>query len=131
MSKKRIRQSYPERSPYPGAKSKRIHRLRAEAALGKPLPHGAQVHHADGSLDANAPLVICQDAAYHKLLHQRMRERLCPLPVRHCEYCGKALVRQTFPSGRTECPYAYNRRRTCGKECARVLHTRGWAKRPQ
>lgn len=65
-----------------------IHRLRAERALGRPLPPGVQVHHADGSKDHDAPLVICQDAAYHRLLHMRMRiraaggdpdtERICP-----------------------------------------------------
>lgn len=51
----------------------KIHRLRAERALGKPLPPGAEVHHADGSKSDTAPLVICQDSAYHKLLHARMR----------------------------------------------------------
>lgn len=50
-----------------------LHRLRAERALGKPLPPGAVVHHADGSKDEHAPLVICQDAAYHYLLHMRQR----------------------------------------------------------
>ncbi len=49
-----------------------LHRIRAEQALGKPLPPGAQVHHADGSKSDTAPLVICQDAKYHKLLHRRM-----------------------------------------------------------
>jgi hypothetical protein len=51
----------------------RLHRLRAEAALGKPLPEGAEVHHADGSRSDSAPLVICQDHAYHSLLHARMK----------------------------------------------------------
>lgn len=65
----------------------RLHRLRAERALGKPLPIGVHVHHADGSKGDAAPLVICQDVAYHRLLHARMRiikaggnanaERLC------------------------------------------------------
>lgn len=50
-----------------------IHRLRAERALGKPLPKGAVVHHADGSKAVDAPLVICQDHAYHMLLHHRLR----------------------------------------------------------
>lgn len=64
-----------------------VHRRRAEQALGRPLPPGAEVHHADGSKRADGPLVICQDRAYHKLLHARMRivragghpdtERLC------------------------------------------------------
>jgi hypothetical protein len=50
-----------------------FYRLRAERALGKPLPKGACVHHADGSRRDDAPLVICQDYVYHMLLHVRMR----------------------------------------------------------
>ncbi len=50
-----------------------IHRLRAEQALGRPLPKGVVVHHADGSRNELAPLVICPSHAYHKLLHIRMR----------------------------------------------------------
>lgn len=54
-------------------KSELVHRQRAERALGHPLPATAMVHHADGSKRVDAPLVICQDAAYHGLLHARMR----------------------------------------------------------
>ncbi len=50
-----------------------LHRVRAEKALGKPLPEGAIVHHADGTKGDNAPLVICPDDSYHQLLHARMR----------------------------------------------------------
>lgn len=55
----------------PASMRKSLHRLRAERALGKPLPPQAVVHHADGSRSDDAPLVICQDQAYHKLLHVR------------------------------------------------------------
>ena len=48
------------------------HILVAEKALGKPLPKGAEVHHYGKKTD-NTKLVICQDRAYHMLLHQRMR----------------------------------------------------------
>ena len=51
----------------------RIHRLRAERALGRPLPSGAVVHHVDGSTSDDAPLVICQDDRYHQFLHARAR----------------------------------------------------------
>ena len=49
------------------------HVLVAERAAGHPLPSGAHVHHVDydRSNDAPSNLVICQDAAYHKLLHTR------------------------------------------------------------
>ncbi len=51
----------------------RLHVARAEQALGHPLPAGAEVHHADGSKSDTAPLVICQDHRYHRLLHVRTK----------------------------------------------------------
>jgi len=48
----------------------RVHILVAEKALGKPLPHGVYIHHWEKMLD-NSKIVICQDRAYHHLLHQR------------------------------------------------------------
>lgn len=47
----------------------------AEAALGKPLPLTAEVHHVDENKrnNAHSNLVICQDRAYHRLLHARRR----------------------------------------------------------
>lgn len=61
------------RSLMVAGRQRTIHRLRAERALGKPLPAGAVVHHADGSQSEHAPLVICQDQTYHMTLHGRMR----------------------------------------------------------
>jgi hypothetical protein len=51
------------------------HTLVAERALGKFLPDGAVVHHVDQVKTHNDPsnLVVCQDAAYHALLHYRLR----------------------------------------------------------
>jgi len=65
------------------------HILRAEKALGKPLPLGAVVHHADGS--KTGPLVICQDDNYHRFLHQRLRAFIATGDVnkRKCSYCKK------------------------------------------
>src|SRR5438876_9285777 len=65
------RKSYVQRGRGP---NKTLHRQRAENALGKPLPPGAEVHHPDEDpWNPNARLVICESASYHKLLHIRMR----------------------------------------------------------
>jgi len=60
---------------YPKRDGKLLHVRMAESALGKPLPDGAQVHHVDGvmSNSVRGNLVICQDHAYHRLLHVRTR----------------------------------------------------------
>ncbi len=51
------------------------HILIAEKALGKFLPDGSLVHHHDQirSNNENQNLVICQDRAYHMLIHARLR----------------------------------------------------------
>lgn len=52
-----------------------VHILIAEQALGRLLPNGVEVHHVDEDRTnyANRNLVICQDKAYHRLLHVRSR----------------------------------------------------------
>lgn len=59
----------------PGGTFTREHVLVAERALGHRLPPAAQVHHVNGDPSDNRSrnLVICQDLAYHKLLHRRLR----------------------------------------------------------
>ncbi len=67
------------------------HILVAETALGKPLPPGAEVHHVDENKGNNLPsnLVVCPDAAYHKLLHQRQRafDACGHYDWRKCQFC--------------------------------------------
>ena len=68
------------------------HRAIAERVLGKPLPSTAIVHHADDdrSNNSHANLIICQDRAYHKLIHQRSDAyRSCGhANWRRCVFCG-------------------------------------------
>lgn len=51
------------------------HRKIARQALGKKLPPGTVVHHVDedGTNNKHANLVICENLAYHELLHRRER----------------------------------------------------------
>ena len=53
------------------------HILVAEKALGRFLPQGVEVHHVNEKKDdnRNQNLVICENSAYHGLLHKRMKER--------------------------------------------------------
>jgi hypothetical protein len=51
-------------------------RIKAEQALGRPLPAKAIVHHHEGN---PSTLVICPDQAYHMLIHGRIRRLNDPL----------------------------------------------------
>lgn len=77
----------------PGRGRIRAHTLVAEAALGKRLPPGACVHHVDEDRTNNEPsnIVICQDNAYHRTLHRRMRAKRITgnANARFCRYCKR------------------------------------------
>jgi hypothetical protein len=47
----------------------------AERALGRLLPDGVEIHHVDENKSNNVPgnLVLCENRAYHALLHKRSR----------------------------------------------------------
>ena len=92
------------------------HRVRAERALGKPMPERAEVHHADGTKRPDAPLVICPDAAYHKGLHNRMRIQAAggnPWTDRVCARCRVAKPQTDFSYDAR----AYDRRRASCRAC--------------
>lgn len=67
------------------------HVYKAELAAGFRLPAGVEVHHVNQIRhdNSNSNLVICQDHAYHLLLHKRMRAyRGCGNPeAGFCRFC--------------------------------------------
>ncbi len=67
------------------------HIIVVEKALGKPIPKGAVVHHVNHNRADNrtANLVLCQDSAYHNLLHRRERALVGggSLDKLNCRFC--------------------------------------------
>lgn len=65
------------------------HILIAERALGKPFPTNAETHHYGAKTD-NTKLVICEDHAYHTLLHIRTEAYRVTgnAHARKCRVCG-------------------------------------------
>jgi hypothetical protein len=96
----------PQTKTYRTRLGTRLHVFRAERALGRPLPLGAEVHHGDGSKSDNSPLVICQDHAYHMLLHVRMRVLRAggnPNTQRICQRCATPKLLEEFTASAGMC----------------------------
>ena len=94
------------------------HVHRAEQALEKPLPKGAEVHH-----HSFTELVICPDRAYHMILHQRARAlKVCGhANWRKCVYCKKYDAPENLHISK-EFPYhraCMNAKRTARKKANR------------
>ncbi len=99
------------------------HIVVAENALKHPLPVNAVVHHVNGERSDNRPcnLVVCENQAYHLLLHQRQRAFEVTgnpngVKCHHCNEWGMSGVSgmTTKKSGRSyhrECNAAYEARR--------------------
>lgn len=128
-----VRQGKPKRPDrYPsvgGGKTSAqyVHRARAEKALGRALPLLAQVHHVDGSKSPDAPLVICEDQAYHALLHVRTRVLRAggdPNTQRICGACGRLRLFGDFNRARANKASGIQRR--C-RDCSNGLTDKGRA----
>lgn len=109
------------------------HILIAERALGRPLPAKHPIHHVDRDRSNNGPgnLVICQDDAYHKLLHKRQRalDACGDASAHRCGLCHGYENQEDITVGkvRTGKFSAYHRR--CNNEKAKRLIVRRRAER--
>lgn len=85
--------SFDSSNGYRRIRQKLEHIVIAEAALGKPLPKGAVVHHVNGIKSDNRKenLFVCPSREYHFLLHSRERALdACGNPnARKCQRCQK------------------------------------------
>lgn len=123
-------------SPYPTVvaadkKQVPIHVVVATAALGRPLPKGAVVHHVDGNGHNNVPwnLVICNDQGYHLLLHSRavvVRAGGNPNEQQFCRGCQKP---QDFSNFHARGGESVSRRQSQCKACVRARVQRREARR--
>lgn len=100
------------------------HVVIAETALGKALPPSAEVHHVDEDVKNNSRsnLVICQDKAFHKLLHVRARIVRAggdPNTQHICSTCGELKDRSAF--NRFSGNKSHGLQRRC-RECQSRLH---------
>lgn len=66
------------------------HIVVAEKALGKPIPASVIIHHHNGirSDNRNTNLVICENHAYHVLIHARLRVFRMGFDPDLFKYCG-------------------------------------------
>lgn len=84
---------YPALNNGPKGSTRLLHVAAAEKALGRKLPKGAIVHHADeDKLNyTNSNLVLCPSNAYHKVLHLRMEALKATGNPNHvrCSFCSR------------------------------------------
>lgn len=107
-----------------------VHVLVSEAALGRTLPKGAHVHHVDGNHrnNANANLVICQDAAYHKLLHVRARIVRAGGDPNTQKICSACQLVKDLDQFNARAGHSTGRQNNC-RECSKVAFAEFHARR--
>jgi hypothetical protein len=106
--------------------TKAAHIVVAEAAIGKQMPIGAQVHHVDGDKQNNRPanLVICQDAEYHMLLHARQRIVAAGGHPDVHRICGRCKALKTIPEMVASKSIGNYRCRDCQRERNRIYRSK-------
>lgn len=84
---------------------KYVHRLVVERVLGRKLKTTEIVHHVDENKLNNDPfnLVLCQDQAYHKILHARAKvieDGYRPDLHAYCQSCKRYMFIEAFPKNK-------------------------------
>jgi hypothetical protein len=84
------------------------HILIVEKAMGRFLPPKAEVHHWNENKtdNRNENLVVCQDRAYHFLLHARMRIKAAggdPNTDKICSHCRQVKNKSGFRPKGNDC----------------------------
>jgi len=106
------------------------HRAICEQVLGRSLPAKAKIHHWDGlkSENRNGNLVICEDTAYHGLLHRRQRALAAcgNADWRKCPYCQQWDPPSAMWIGGKNHQFA--RHRSCTNQYKRALRIRKQSK---
>lgn len=104
-------------------------RLVAEKALGKYINIKHPVHHHNGKISDNSPknLVVCEDNAYHRLLHVRMNAyNTCGNAFwQKCCFCGNyddPKNMYVYPNGK------YGRHRSCRNKHLKEMRKQNAAK---
>lgn len=112
-------------------RTRTVHRVLAEAAVGHPLPRYVEVHHVDGTKSVKSQLVICPDHAYHMLLHRRARIKKAggnPNTDAICGRCRLVLPLTAFWPNRAQ-TFGYSRRCRLCDQAAQVIRTARWRAR--
>ncbi len=106
------------------------HVLIAERALGHSLPRGAVVHHVDWNSrnNSNNNLVICENDAYHYMLHARQRvlnDGGDPNTQKLCGLCKRLMPHSDFQKCKSSGDGLQRKCKACAVELTRqwrLLH---------